>query len=140
MLSVMSGRHPRALVQADKRADPVVDDALAKGFLDTDAPYDIPGLATHDIANTVRLSVTRAARRQNLSPAAWVADQAGNPCYKACADPDAPHTVRFKLWSKDKARGHVFRQSGGDPANLRFNPWTANRNRRYSDSGQPETG
>jgi hypothetical protein len=137
MIPAMSGRHPKAMIQADKRADPVIEDALDKGYLDTDAAYDVPGLASHAIANDARLSVTRAARRANLSPAAWVADEAGNPCYKGCPAPDSPHMVRFKLWSKDKARGHVFQQSGGDPANLRYNPWTAGRNRRYSDSGEP---
>jgi hypothetical protein len=131
----MSGHHPKALVQADKSADPLIEHALKTGHLDSDAAYDVPGAPSHAIAYKSMGAIFRAARRQNLSPAAWVADQDGNPCWKNCADPDAPHMVRFKLWSKDKARAHVFRQSGGDPANLRFNPWEAGRNPRYDDSG-----
>jgi hypothetical protein len=133
----VSGRHPKALVQADKRADPVVQDALGKGYLDTDAVYVVPGFATHDAANEGRMSVNRSARRQNLSPGAWVADQDGQPCYKACQDPEAPHSVKFRLWSKDRGRTHVFRESGGDPQNLKWNPWESHRTRRFGDSGEP---
>ncbi len=120
---------------ADTRADPVIADALDRGYLDSDAVYTIPGLPTHDAANEGRLAVNRSARRQNLSPGAWVADDTGERCYKDCANPQAPHQVRFRLWSKDKARTHVFRQSGGNPENLKYNPWTSHRTRRYSDQG-----
>ena len=137
MLSVMSGRNPKAMVQADTRADPVVQDALDKGYLDSEAVYDIPGFPTHDAANEGRKSVNRSARRQNLSPGSWVADEAGEPCYQNCQDPSAPHSVKFRLWSKDKARSHVFRQSGGNPENLKYNPWTSHRTRRFGDSGEP---
>ena len=130
----MSGR---PLHQADTRADPVIQDALDRGYLDSDAVYVIPGFPTHDAANEGRLSVNRSARRQNLSPGAWVTDDAGDPCHKACQDPSAAHQVRFRLWSKDKARSHVFRESAGDPANLKYNPWTSHRTRRFSDSGEP---
>lgn len=133
----MSGRRPKALVQADKRADPVVDDALERGFLDSGRVYDIPRLRSHDVANEVRRSVTRSARRRNLSPACWVADEAGNPCWKACQNPGAPHMTRFRLFSKDAARGHILRETGGDPSKLKWNPWDQGKNRRYSDSGQP---
>jgi hypothetical protein len=131
----MSGR---PVQQADTRADPVVADALDRGYLDSGAVYAIPGFPSHDTANEGRLSVNRSARRQNLSPGAWVTDNDGEPCYKQCQDPAAPHQVHFRLWSKDQARTHVFRQSGGDPQNLKFNPWTSHRTRRFSDSGAPE--
>lgn len=133
----MSGRHPAAMGQPDKRADPVIEDAVQQGYVDSERVYVIPGFATHSAANEGRLSVSRSAKRRNLGSPAWVADQDGQPCYKDCADPAAPHKVHFRLWSKDKARAHVFRQSGGDPSNLKYNPWKGNRNRRFSDSGEP---
>lgn len=131
----MSGR---PMQPADTRADPVIADALDTGYLDSDAVYTIPGFPDHATANEGRLSVNRSARRQNLSPGAWVTDQDGQPCYKDCQAPSAPHEVHFRLWSKDRARTHVFRQSGGDPANLKYNPWTSHRTRRFSDDGWPE--
>ena len=98
--------------------------------------FTIPGLASHDVANDGRLSVNRAARRRNLSPGAWVADQDGNPCYQDCQDPGAPHLVKFRLWSKNTARTHIFRQTGGDPAKLKYNPWTSHKRIRHDDAGQ----
>lgn len=124
---------------ADKRGDPYVDDYLARYGLDSEQVYTIRGFPSHEAANEGRLSVQRSARRQNLGPSVWVADEAGERCGPRSADCgalDAPHQVRFRLWSKDRAREHVFRESGGDPANLKFNPW-AGRGRRFSDSGQP---
>lgn len=134
----MSGIHPKSMRQADTTADPFVEHALNQGYLDSDAAYDMPGAPGHEAAVKAMHSVCRSVRRRNLSPAAWIADESGIPCAEgACADPDASHMVRFKLWSKDKARGHVFRESAGDPGNLKYNPWAAGRNRHYSDSGEP---
>jgi hypothetical protein len=133
----MTGRHPKALRPRDERAHPVVQDAYDKGYLDTGADYAIRGLASHDVANEVRLSVGRAQAHLGFSQAARVVDEAGMPCWKACADPSAPHGVTFKLWSKDGARAHVFRQSGGDPANLKFNPWQKADPALVDDHGKP---
>jgi hypothetical protein len=123
--------------KADTSADPVVEDALAKGYLGTGQVYSIPGFTTHDAANNGRLSVSRAVRRRNLSAGIWVADQDGQQCYTACQDPSAPHSVHFRLWSKDEARAHVFQQTGGDPANLKYNPWERGRRQAYDDAGNP---
>ena len=127
------GRKP---AQADTRADPVIAHAIEQGYLDSNEVFTVPGMASHDIANDGRLSVNRAARRRNLSPGAWVADQDGNPCYQDCQDPDAPHLVKFRLWSKNTARTHVFRETGGDPSKLKYNPWTSHKRVRHDDSGQ----
>ena len=129
----MPGGHPNARHPADTRADPIVAKLVADGYLNSGEAFDIP-MPTHDAANEGRLSFNRSARRQNLSPGAWVADQAGEPCRHDCADPEAPHYLRVKLWAKDKGRGHIFRQSGGDPGKLKYNPWA--RGKRYSDSGE----
>lgn len=120
----------------DERAHPVVKDALDKGYLDTGADYRIPGFGSHDAANEARLSVQRAQAHLGFGMAARVTDQDGMPCWKDCRDPSAPHEVTFKLWSKDKARGHVFRESGGDPANLKYNPWKRGEKRAVDDSGR----
>jgi hypothetical protein len=119
----MSGRHPSAMRLRDERAHPVVQDAYVKGYLDTGADYPVRGLASHEVANQVRLSVQRAQVHLGFAEAARVVDEDGNPCFRACRDPLAPHGVTFRLWSKNGARAHVFRQSAGDPANLKYNPW-----------------
>jgi hypothetical protein len=123
MLSAMTGRHPKALRPRDERAHPVVKDAHDKGYLDTGRDYHIPGMASHDAANEARLSVQRAQTHLGFGMAARVVDGDGMPCWKDCQDPNAPHGVTFKLWSKEGARGHVFHQSQGDPGNLKYNPW-----------------
>ncbi len=130
----MPGGHPNARHPADTRADPVIDYAIDRGYLGSGEAFDIP-MPTHDAANQGRLSVNRAARRRNLSPSAWVADAQGEPCYRDCADPTAPHYTRFRLWRKDDARTHVFRTSGGDASKLKYNPWRR-KTRRYTDSGE----
>jgi hypothetical protein len=130
----MPGGHPNARHPADTRADPIILKILESGYLDSGESYDIP-MPTHDAANEGRLSVNRSARRQNLSPGAWVADGQGERCYKDCADPGAPHYLRVKLWAKDQARTHIFRSTQGDPAKLKYNPF-ARKTRRYTDQGQ----
>ena len=52
------------------------------------------------------------------------------------ADPAAPHYTRFRLWPKNEARTHIFRQTGGDPANLKYNPWTASKRVKHDDQGK----
>lgn len=119
----------------DERAHPVVKEALDRGFLDTGQDFPIPGLSSHDVANEVRLSVQRAQVHLGFAMAARVVDEYGKPCWKACQDPSAPHGVTFRLWSKDQARGHVFRASQGDPSNLKYNPWKKAEPRVVDDSG-----
>lgn len=133
----MAGRHPKAMRPRDERAHPVVQDALDRGYLDSGTPYPIDGIPTHDAANEARLAVNRAGRHFNVSTPSWVVDEAGHPCYRDCADPGAPHGVRFRVHSKDAARMHVHQQTGGDPAKLKYNPFQRSSGPRFEDDGRP---
>jgi hypothetical protein len=132
----MAGRHPNRMRPRDESAHPVVQDAIDRGYLVSGEKYHVPGLMTHDIANTARLSVGRALEHFGLSRAAWVTDADGNPCFRDCKDPSAPHGVGFQLYTKDGARAHVVRESGGDPAKLKFNPHMPRKTGRFSDDGK----
>ena len=132
----MPGGHPNARHPADVSADPVIALAIERGYLNTDTPFDVP-MPSHDAANRGRLSINRSARRQNLSPAAWVAGEDGEPCnpkVSPCQAPEGPHYVRFRLWAKDAGRVHIFRQTGGDPSKLKYNPWNRGA-AKFDDSG-----
>lgn len=120
----------------DTRADPVIKDAIDRGYLDSGEVYDIPSLPTHGAAVEGMKSLYRSARRQNLALAAWIADEAGDQCGRDCQADNTQHRVRFRLFSKNNARTHVFRQSRGDPANLKYNPWDRARTQRYTDDGR----
>lgn len=131
----MAGRHPRALKQRDERAHPVVQDALDRGYLDSGQDYVIPPLPNHATANRVRISVVRALEHFNLGKAARVVDQDGNPCWHDCADPDALHSVTFRLHSKKGARAHVLQSTGGDPSKLKYNPFARPQTPLIPDDG-----
>lgn len=120
----------------DESAHAVIQDALDKGYLDTGTEYPIRGFASHEVANRARLSVQRGQAHLGFGMAARVVDEAGMPCWKDCQDPAAPHGVTFKLWSKNGARAHVFRQSQGDPQNLKYNPWKKAQPRLIDDQGK----
>jgi hypothetical protein len=107
----------------DERAHPVVNHAIELGYLDTGAEYAVDNLTSHDAANEARLSINRAGTHLNVSTPSWVVDQDGHPCYKGCADANAPHGVRFRIHSKAAARAHLVHQTGGDPAKLKYNPF-----------------
>lgn len=124
----------------DERAHPVVQDALDKGHLDTGADYHVPGLPSHEVANQTRISINRALGHFGMSPASRVVDQQGQACFKSCQDPDAPHGVTFRLWSKDGARQHVIHQSGGNPENLKYNPFAKQSGRVVDDAGNRISG
>jgi hypothetical protein len=120
----------------DESAHPVINHAIEQGHLDTGKPYAIHGFTSHDAANEGRLSVNRGGKHLNVATPSWVVDEGGNPCYKACSDPEGPHSVYFRLHSKDSARKHVVAQSGGDPANLKYNPFARGQRPLLDDSGQ----
>jgi hypothetical protein len=132
----MAGRHPKAMRPRDESAHPVIEQAIAEGYLDSQAVYDVPGFASHAVANQARLSLNRAGHHMNVSTPSWVADEMGEQCYKACKDPDAPHMLRFRLHSKDSARAHVLQQSGGDPSKLKYNPFARGQGAVLDDSGR----
>jgi hypothetical protein len=119
----MAGRNPQAMRQRDESAHQIVLGALDAGLLDSGREDDVPGMAGHAAANNARLAVNRAAGHLGVSVACWVTDSDGNPCYKGCQDASAVHGIRYRIHSKAKARDHIVSNSGGDPANLRFNPF-----------------
>lgn len=132
----MAGRYPHAAGARDERAHEVIQDAIDKGYLDSGRKYPVPGLPNHDVANETRQSITRGLNHYGLAPAAWVTDQHGEQCWKDCQDPNAPHGAAFELHSKNSARRHIVRQTGGDPAKLKFNPYAPPRQGRFDDDGQ----
>ena len=131
----MTGRHPKALRPRDESAHPVIEKALDEGYLDTGADYYVPGFTSHDAANQARLAVQRGQAHLGFGMAARVVDDRAVPCWKDCQDPSAPHGVTFKLWSKEGARQHVFRQSQGKPENLKYNPWKRGQRALVDDQG-----
>ena len=120
----------------DESAHPLIEHALAQGYLDTGAVYTVSGLTGHAAANQARLSLNRGGHHLNVATPSWVIDEAGQECYRACQDPQAPHGLRFRLYSKNSAREHVLRQSGGDPAKLKYNPFTRGQGAVVDDSGR----
>jgi hypothetical protein len=131
----MAGRHPKALRPRDESAHPLIKQALAEGYLDTHAIYHLDGLASHAAANNARLSLNRGGQHLNVSTPSWVTDETGEQCTKACRAPETPHGLRFKLYSKDSARAHVLRESGGDPSKLKYNPFAKGQRSLIDDSG-----
>ena len=132
----MGGRHPASLRQRETRGHAVVRDAVDRGLINTDTEYVIPPAGTHEQANEARKWIKAAGDHYGVSAAAWVTDRDGTQCWKACRDPNAPHGVRFKLWSKDEARKHVVRESGGDPANLKWNPFSRAEGPLVNEAGE----
>lgn len=136
----MSGRDPRSMRQRDERAHPVIKKAFANGHLESGDPFAIGGFANHEAANQGRLSVGRGLTHHNLARAAWVTDQDGSPCYQDCGAPDAPHGVHFRLIAKKTARTYIYRQTGGDPAKLKYNPFARRKQVALDDDGKPLQG
>lgn len=114
----------------------MVKDALDKGYLDSGAEYPVPGIVNHDAANEARRSVRTAGQHLGVAVAAWVTDSDGNPCYRNCQDPNAEHGIKFKLHNKTAARAHVVKESGGNPANLKYNPFQRGEPRLIDDQGK----
>jgi hypothetical protein len=122
-----SRRHPFKQTPRDTRAHTLIEHHLNRYGLNTGdetaVRFEQDGYDNHAAANQGRLSIRRGARHYDVSAAARVTDQDGQQCVYDCADPAAPHALVFSLWSKDHGRAHVFRQSGGDPAALKYVPY-----------------
>lgn len=136
----MAARHPHINQNRDERAHGVIQDAVDKGHLDTGRKTYVGGLPDHDTANEARKAVTRGLGHFNLAPTAWVTDEAGEPCWKSCKDPTAPHGVGFELHSKNAARKYIVDKTGGNPSQLRYNPYAQTRPGRFDDDGKWTTG
>lgn len=128
----MAGRHPNSWRERDERGHGVVQDAIDKGYAGSGRPYLVPGFPTHEAANEARKVIGRALEHFGFPRAAWVTDGDGRQCYRSCADAGAVHGIGFELHDKNAARSHVARQTGGDIANLKYNP--------YERRPQPHSG
>lgn len=136
----MPGRNMTQARPRDERAHPVIRDAIERGFIHTGEVYtDIGALPNHSIANTSRRLVKNAGQHLGVSVAAWVVDADGEPCWKDCQDASAPHSVRFRVFTKNSGRAKVVQDTGGDPSKLKYNPFRKNAPRLLDDDGQPLT-
>jgi hypothetical protein len=133
----VSGKHPAAFQRRDESAHPLIQDALAKEYLDSGLIYPVDGFTDHESANQGRLSANRAGRHHNIAISTWVVNAKGDGCWKdgslQCTDPEGPHGIRFTVHSKNAARGHIVAKSGGDPSRLKYNPFAKHRAADYRD-------
>jgi hypothetical protein len=136
----MARRYPHAARPRDESAHEVIQDAIDRGLLDTGRKSFVGNLNGHEVANAARKSLTRGLGHFNLAPTAWVTDEAGEPCWTDCKDPNALHGAGFELHSKNAARRHIVESTGGDPAKLRYNPFAPARPARFDDDGTLITG
>src|SRR5260221_8884003 len=87
-------RHPFKAQERDERAHPLIERYLSLHGADgTEETVD--RFADHETMNGWRLSLNRGAQHFGVRPAVIVIDQHGQQCYLDCADPAAPHGVRF---------------------------------------------
>lgn len=131
----MTGKHPNAFRKADTSAYPLLEDAMAKGFIDSMEEYPVDGFAGHEAANRGRLSVGRGGKHFNVAVPCWIVDAEGKPCRYDCKDPAAPHGLRFRLHSKNIAREFIAGKAKGDPSNLKYNPFAKQRG-KVDDNGK----
>lgn len=119
----MPNRNPNRIRARDERGHPLIRDAIGRGYEASGDDYPVGPFPGHDIANESRLVIGRALEHFGYPRAARVVDRDGQPCHGDCADPAAPHSVTFRLFAKHAARAHTLRETGGDPANLKYNPF-----------------
>lgn len=118
----MPSRHPFKQTPRDTRAHGLIEWYLGKHGADSEYEQTMP-MPDHHAANEGRLCVRRGARHFGVSAAAWVIGQDGQPCADDCQAPQTPHALVFSLHSKERSRAYVARKAGGDPANLKYNPY-----------------
>lgn len=114
----------------DERAHPVVKDAISRGFVGSGRPYHVDGLASEDAADEARRSINNAARHLGVSCSSTRARDVAQLT-------DGTWRVSFRLWPKNQGRQHIHQVTGGDPANLAYNPFRRAAPRALDDDGQP---
>jgi len=112
----MAGRHPHGMRARDERGHPVVRDAIGKGFLESPDSYLVPGFASWEAADEGRRAVNNAARHLGISCSSRQRED-------ILAAADGTFTLRFRIFPKNEGRRHVLQTTGGDPANLAYNPF-----------------
>ena len=125
----MAGRHPAGMKPRDESAHPVVKHAIEQGYLDTSKDYVIPGFDTHEAANEARKSVYRACRHLNVSCSSKEAEDIDQLT-------DSSYRLRFRIFSKEHGRRHMSEVTGGDPANLPYNPFAKGEAPLVDDHGR----
>ncbi len=125
----MASRHPKAMRPRDESAHPVIKDAIGKGFVGSGRYYTVDGFTTREAANAGRQSINNAARHLGVSCSS-----------REAADlqelTDGTFRVRFRLWPKNAGRAHIHAQTGGDPAQLAYNPFSQAEGPAMDDDGR----
>jgi len=106
------GRHPFKAQPPDTRAHGIIEHYLRTFEYGHEWVMDI--FPSHDAANEGRLSARRGARAYGVSCAAWVVDNS-----------DGSARLHMRLFDKESGRDHVTRKAGGDPRNLKYNPYAS---------------
>jgi hypothetical protein len=127
---IMAGRHPRALRPRDERAHPVVQDAIDKGYVGTGRHYPVDGFASREAANEGRKSINNACRHLGVSCRSREAEDLQELT-------NGTWRVTFRLWPKNEGRAHIRTVTGGDPANLAYNPFSRAEGPALDDDGRP---
>jgi hypothetical protein len=127
---IMASRHPKAMRPRDERAHPVVQDAIDEGYVGTGRPYVVPGFASRDAANEGRKAINNACRHLGVSCRSREAEDLAELT-------DGTWQVSFRLWAKNDGRAYVRSSTGGDPANLAYNPFARAQGPVLDDDGRP---
>lgn len=125
----MTGLHPRNLPPRDERAHPVVQDAIDKGYMNTDRNYVVRGFDSWDSANEGRRSIYRATTHLGVS----CSSRTNEDIYE---DDDGTFYLHFRLYSKSHGRAQIAKVYGGNPANLPYNPFAKKSQRTVDDYGR----
>jgi hypothetical protein len=125
----MAGRHPQGMRERDERAHPVVRDAMDRGFVGSGRFYEVPGFASREAANEGRKSINNACRHLGVSCRSREAEDLHELT-------DGTWKVTFRLWPKNEGRAHIRQATGGDPANLSYNPFARAEAASFDDDGR----
>ena len=126
----MPGRHPAAMRPRDERGHPVLQDAIDHGYLESPEYYTVPGFTSWEAANEGRKAVNNAARHLQVSCSARQRED-------ILAAADGTFTLRFRIFPKNQGRRHVLQATGGDPANLAYNPFARAQGPGAGENGAP---
>ena len=107
----------------------MVQDAIDKGYAGTGRPYTVDGFASREAANEGRKSINNAARHMGVSCRSREAEDLQQLT-------DGTWRVSFRIWAKNEGRAHIREVTGGDPANLAYNPFARAQGPIVDDDGR----
>lgn len=128
----MGGRHPGGMRPRDERGHPIVQHAIDLGYLESPDFYVCPGFTSWNAANEGRKAVNNAARHLGVSCSSRTRED-------ILAAADGTFTLRFRVFAKNDGRRHIVQSTGGDAANLAYNPFARAQGPKAGEDG-PETG